>query len=338
MGFWEWLVEPFTECLQGDNREDVGAVKGGSLPTAPNNVRVYRPDDFDSYIGQEKAKNILKAYISAIKERGKVFPHLLIHGKAGCGKTTLAKIVAKNLGVAFEETITSDVSDIFTLQLKIGRVNGGVLFLDEVHGLDRATAESIYSIMEDFAYNGRPIQEFTLIGATTEIGEIMRDRRPFYDRFKIIIELEDYTPTDLSTIAHQYKEMTFPIDMLKTEVYTTIGKNCRGTPRTAIRLVEATIYLNGDVSKALYNFDIIKDGFTSKDLKLLKYIAVNEKGVGLQGIASYLGTAEESYLYEIEPYLLTNNLIIRSPRGRKITIEGLQKIKELEDEKNTGRV
>ena len=97
----------------------------------------------------------------------------------------------------------------------------------------------------------------------------------------------------------------------------------------AIRLLEATIYFEGEIDKVLIAFNILKDGYTVKDLKVLEYVRQNEKGVGLQGIASYLGTSQANYLYEMEPYLLKSNLILRSPRGRKITLEGIEKIEEL---------
>jgi len=295
------------------------------------NPKLFRPQTFEQYIGQAKAKDILKSYIKAMKERDKILPHVLIYGSAGCGKTTLAKIIANELSVKFIESITSEIKDFIDLEWKINDAQSGVLFLDEIHSLDRDTAESIYTVMEDFTHEGDPILPFTLVGATTELGEILKNRRPFYDRFKIIIELENYTPQDLSTIAQQYKESSFKEDNVPQELYDLIGRNSRGTPRSAIRLIEATIYLNNDIQRVLKNFSIIKDGFTEKDLKVLRYISKNEKGVGLQGLTSFLGTSQENYTYDIEPFLLTNELIIRTPRGRRITEEGKEKIKELEN-------
>ena len=334
-GFLSWFFQPVTECFDGDvwgpNEERAVDVSSFTLPQAPQmkmKPKVFRPTTFADYIGQEKAKNILKAYIKGTKEREKIMPHVLIHGKAGCGKTTLAKIIAAELGVMIKESITSGF-DLSTLSDTLREVENSILFLDEIHGLPREGAEQLYSAMEDFQVDGYNIGEFTLIGATTELGEIIKDRRPFYDRFKIIIELEDYEPKDLATIAKQYKEKTFPDDVMTDEVLAKIGRNSRGTPRTAIRLTEATIYLGGDLDQVLDNYSIIKDGFTLKDLKVLEYVGQNENGVGLQGLASYLQTSTENYTYEIEPYLLQQGLILRTPRGRKITDNGLKKIKEL---------
>jgi len=293
-------------------------------------VQSFRPLTFKEYIGQEKAKKILKQYIKAIKERKKVFPHTLISGKAGMGKTTLAKIIAKELKVKMKETITSEIKETEEVLGLINAIDGGILFLDEIHSMDRNSAESLYPIMEDFKHKGKNIKPFTLIGATTEIGEIIKTRKPFYDRFKIIIELEDYSKEDIVKIGSGYKKKVFPEDKLSRKIYLVLSENSRHTPRKMIRFVEATIYFDGDFIEVLKNFNIIYKGYTKDDLKVLTYINQNKSGVGLNGISSYLGTSNENYLYMIEPYLLQNNLIIRTPKGRKISEEGIKKIKQLE--------
>jgi len=292
----------------------------------------FRPETFEEYIGQRKAKKILQNYIKAVKEKNKIMPHILLYGKAGMGKTTLARIIANELQVNMVEVITSDIVDMYQFFEYLNQVEGGILFLDEIHAITRDNAEKLYSLMEDFMYNGEYIQPFTLIGATTEVGEIIRTRRPFYDRFKIIIELEDYTKEDLIEIAKQYQERVFQ-EELNEHLYEIIANNCRNTPRTLIRLLEATNYFDKNIDEVLESFGIIKDGFTYKDLKILKYIAQNEKGVGLQGLVSYLDTSRDNYLYEIEPFLLKNDCITRTPRGRKITQKGLEIIKMLEERK-----
>jgi len=293
--------------------------------------QVYRPSTFEEYIGQEGSKNILKSYLQAIKDRGKVFPHCIINGSAGTGKSTLVKIVANQLDVKVIETIASSITSPDMLIQKIIEVNGGVLFLDEIHAVNRDMVETIYMVMEDFKYNGTPVKPFTLMGATTELGEMIADRQPFVDRFKLIIELDKYNPKDLSTIAKQYKEKTFPQDNLSDDIYIEIGLNSRGTPRTAIRLVEACIYLNGNIKQVKSNFKIIAEGYTTKDLKILQYLSQNDKGVGLNGLVAYLGTSKANYEQSIEPFLLQNNLLQRTPRGRKITEYGIKTIEFLEN-------
>lgn len=287
----------------------------------------FVPKKFSEYIGQSKVKEILSNYITSIKERKSVFPHLLIHGKAGHGKTTLAKIIANTLRVPFVEVIASSI-DGNELVNKIKNLKGGILFVDEVHGLDRDTVEQVYQLMETFTWNGSSIPRFTLIGATTEMGEILKSKKPFYDRFKIVLELDDYTIRDLMKIGKQYRQKAFPKDPLKDSILETIAKNCRETPRKMISLVESAIYFKGDMRKVLSAFSIIKDGFTEKDKKLLSYLAMNDI-VGLQGISAFLDTSEHNYLYEIEPYLIKKGAIVRSPRGRKISESGKLLLKTL---------
>jgi len=322
-----WVLKPL---FTSEENYDIEKAKIFLKEAYKETRLTFRPSTFDEYIGQRKAKRILKNYIKAVKEKNKIMPHILLYGKAGMGKTTLAKIIANELEVNIVEVITSEILDIETFFKYLEEVDGGILFLDEIHAITRDNAEKLYSIMEDFNYNGQYIKPFTLIGATTEVGEIIRNRKPFYDRFKIIIELEDYTEEDLIQIAKQYQERVFNED-LEEDIYKTLAKNCRGTPRTLIRLLEATNYFDKNVKEVLESFGIIKDGFTYKDLKILKYIAQNEKGIGLQGLISYLDTSRYNYLYEIEPYLLKNNCIVRTPRGRKITERGLEIIKMLEE-------
>ena len=289
-----------------------------------NKSTIFRPEKLSEYIGQKKVKSIIKSYVKGIKKRELVFPHTLIHGAAGYGKTTLVRIIANNLKVKIVETITSDIKDFSELKKHITNCEGGVLFLDEIHSLERNSAEKLYTIMEDFTYKGLAIKPFTLIGATTEIGEIIENRKPFFDRFKLILELEDYNVNDLIQITKQYKNQMFIKDKIHGKIYRIIAKNSKFTPRNSIRLLEATIY-TGDIYKVLDNFNIIKDGYTEKDFKLLEYLKVNGI-VGLQGIISYLSTSQANYLYEIEPYLLKTGLIVRTARGRKISDNGIKLI------------
>jgi len=336
MGIKKWFFEPladiFTEITSKEIIIEENQEKSKIILPHYENGKEYnfRPKTFKEYIGQEKIKQILMKYIKGTKKRNLPFPHTLISGKAGMGKTTLAQVIANELNKILVEAITSEIIEIEKLKELIIRCDGNILFLDEIHALPRNIGESMYPIMEDFKYEGFRVKPFTLIGATTELGEILRNRKPLYDRFKIILELEDYTEEEIVKILNQYKEKIFKVEKLCQEVYEIIAKNSRVTPRHAIRLLEATIYFEGNVKEVLRNFNIIKDGYTKKDLEILKYIASNEKGVGLQGIAMFLDTSTINYLYEIEPFLLKNGLIVRTPRGRKITLKGLKKIMELE--------
>ena len=314
----DWILEPLVEgTIFSPKKEQINA------------NYIFRPKNFWEYIGQEKIKERLYYYIEGTKSRNLVFPHTLICGESGMGKTTLAQIIANELKVNFIETIASNFKNIDEIYEKILLCNGGVLFQDEIHSLPREIAEKMYPIMEFFKHEGINIKPFTLMGATTEFGEIIRDKKPFVRRFELQLDLEDYTVKDLIKIAKQYKEKMFKNDKLSEEIYEILARNSRNAPHTLIILLKSSIYFNGDVQKVLNNFGIIKDGFTYKDIKIMKYIGSNDKGVGLQSISNFLGTSPQNYSYNIEPFLLRNEIIVRTGKGRKITQRGIEILNEL---------
>lgn len=296
---------------------------------APN-PSLYRPLSFDEYIGQTKAKSILNAFINGTKARGKQLPHLLIHGSAGCGKTTLAKIVAKELGLKFTEIISTNSIDIYELFEIFTEVDGGVVFLDEVHALPRDIVESLYPIMEDFRYGDKVFKPFTLIGATTEPGEIIQDRKPFYDRFKNKIKLSDYNLEEMTKIVKQYFAKTFPGENIDESIFEKVAENSRFTPRIAISILETTVYMNGDFETAIDSFDILYKGYNLDDLKYLSFLKKHTKGVGISAIAGCLGTSRDNVSQNTESWLLKNSLIEITKQGRKLTEKGLELTNKLE--------
>ena len=275
---------------------------------------------FKDYIDQTKAKNILQTYIKKFK--GRALPHILIHGNAGCGKTTLARTIAGEHNVPFLEVISKSIMDAQQLVTMIKQAKGGIVFIDEIHGLKRDKAEVIYSMMEDFKYNGEPIEPFTLIGATTEYGELLRSRRPFVDRFKLNIELEPYNNASLERLIRLYRKSHYVRKQVTDEAYKEIACNSRLVPRMAIRLLDNTICFDGNYKKVFSNYNIVKDGYTTKDIKTLAYLSKN-KTCGIDSISSYLNIPRQSFLYEVEPYLLQTGLIVRKGTGRSITSEGI---------------
>jgi Holliday junction DNA helicase RuvB len=334
--FVDWYTAPVTDIIQNVTeqiKEPVCEEENNNmkpiLPVNPTPAVLYRPISFTEYIGQEKSKEKIKSYINGTQSRGKIFPHTLISGKAGCGKTTLARIMANELNVPFKEIITANMSDIEEFKWLLMEVKNGIIFMDEIHSLSRNLAERLYSIMEDFKDDGKPIEPFTLIGATTELGEILKNRKPFVSRFEIKIELDDYTIDELALIVKQYRERAFKNDNISESIYNIVALNCRNTPRTAISLLKDCIY-TGNIDITLKNNNIIKEGYTYKDLKILKYLAENKDGVGLNGVANFLDTSVKNYQYEVENFLIKNSLITKTTRGRKITQRGLDKIIELE--------
>jgi integrase/recombinase XerD len=159
---------------------------------------------------------------------------------------------------------------------------------------------------------------------------MLKSRRPFCDRFKILLELENYTDAELASIGQQYLAKMYPNDSVNANVVVEMAGCARNTPRLLIRLLEAVVFSGGNHAAVLNNYNIIKAGYTTKDLKALKYIEQNDKGCGVNSIASYLGTSVNNFSYDIEPYLIQNNLIVRTPRGRKITDDGKNILKQFQ--------
>jgi Holliday junction DNA helicase RuvB len=354
MGLLNWIFEPIRDIAQ-QITDDISDKTGDIVSSAvcpqsftpvggdtkeTSKYSPYRPKTLSEYIGQDRIKEFIMQYIKGLKtdnqarqmrnEPVKALPHILISGLAGTGKTTLAEIIANLAGSPITSVITSSLNspmDIAELVHKKPKI----LFLDEIHSLasNRNLCETFYTIMEDFKWGRFSFEPFTLIGATTEKGEMIQKIKPFVDRFKIHLDLDNYTKNNMITIGKQYNKKVFPNYILTEKILEKISENTRQTPRLMIRLVESTVYFEGNLDQVLTGFNIINKGFYQRDLKALQYISQNEKGVGLQAISTYLQTTEKDYLYNIEPYLLCNNLITRKSRGRIITEQGKETIQYL---------
>jgi Holliday junction DNA helicase RuvB len=286
-----------------------------------SNLHNHRPRYLDEFVGQERIKEIVRAFINGTWEMGRKMPHVLIASQPGLGKTTMAYIIANELGVAMVECVATSLNSPQDVMEKVMSCKGGVLFIDEIHALKPKIAEFMYPILEDFNYEGQRIPRFTLIGCTTEKGRLIRKLEPFCDRFKLHLEMTDYTESELATIIKQYKEKAFPLNFVGEDDYVQIVRNSRGVPRLAIRLLEAFVYLK-DIDKTFESYSIISNGITNKDVELMRYLDGKEKGAGLQTISAILGTSEENYLYTIENYLLKKGLIERKSKGRCLTDAG----------------
>jgi len=315
-----WRKEDFSE-FEEKKEEQAPTVIISNEAELKVESALYRPEELHEYVGQEKAKALIKQFILGTTKRNRIFPHVLIYGAPGTGKTTLAEIIANELNQYFVNRISTEMKDPQVILDSIELAEGGVLFLDEIHSIDRSIAESIYTVMEDFQFNGTDVTPFTLIGATTEIGEIIQNRKPFYDRFKILLELEPYNLKEMEIIIKNYLYQTFPSEQFALSKITQVAKNSRLTPRIGIKLSEAMVYFEGDTQEVFKNFNIISNGYTATDYKVLEYLSQHKK-IGLQALCSYLGTSPKNYLYNIEPYLLSNQAIIRAGGGRQITEQG----------------
>ena len=298
-----------------------------------------RPQTLDQYIGQEKAKESLKIYIEAAKKRGEPLDHVLFYGPPGLGKTTLAGIIANEMGVNLKVTSGPAIEKPGEIAAVLNSLNeGDVLFVDEIHRLNRQVEEVLYPAMEDFAIDimigkgaaARSIRldlpPFTLIGATTRAGLLTA---PLRDRFGVIHHLEYYTADELTTIVvRSAGVLGVKIDENGARA---IARRSRGTPRLANRLLKRTrdiaqVMYDGEITeevagKALDFLDVDRKGLDHIDRMILTTMMEKFGGgpVGLTNLAAAIGedagTLEDVY----EPYLIKNGFLMRTPTGRVVT-------------------
>ncbi|MEE1065300.1 MAG: Holliday junction branch migration DNA helicase RuvB [Acutalibacteraceae bacterium] len=301
--------------------------------------RQLRPRTIDEYIGQSKAKENLSIYIEAAKHRGEPLDHVLLYGPPGLGKTTLAGIIANEMGVNFRVTSGPAIEKPKDLAALLTNLNeGDVLFIDEIHRMNRSVEEVLYPAMEDNALDiiigqgpsARSIRidlpQFTLVGATTRAGQLSA---PLRDRFGVVLRLELYTPEELSSIVKRSAGI-LKIDIDEDGAYQ-IASRSRGTPRIANRLLKrardfAQVLADGIITGesadlALNRLEVDPLGLDSIDRLLLTSMIRNYNGgpVGLETIAAAIG--EEAITIEdvCEPYLMQIGFLSRTPRGRMVT-------------------
>lgn len=303
--------------------------------------RSLRPQMLTDYIGQEKVKENLKVYIEAAKLRKEPLDHVLFFGPPGLGKTTLAGIIANEMGVNIKTTAGPAIEKPGDMAAILNNLSeGDVLFIDEIHRLNRQVEELLYPAMEDYVIDiviGRGpasksvrlnLPKFTLIGATTRAGMLTA---PLRDRFGVVSRMEFYTIKELTTIViNSAKVLNVNID---TAGAVEIARRSRGTPRLANRLLRrvrdfAQIKYDGDITEEVAKFaldllDVDKLGLDNIDRAILKTMIEKFGGgpVGLEAVAVTIGEESETVEEVYEPYLVQNGLIVRTPRGRMVTEE-----------------
>lgn len=298
-----------------------------------------RPQLLEDYIGQAKAKEMLKIYIEAAKARGEALDHLLFYGPPGLGKTTLAGIIANEMNVNMKITSGPAIEKPGEMAAILNNLQeGDVLFVDEIHRLNRQVEEVLYPAMEDYAIDimigkgasARSIRldlpKFTLVGATTRAGMLTA---PLRDRFGVVTRMEYYTVEELKMIIlRSAKVLEVGID--ENGAYA-MARRSRGTPRLANRLLKrvrdfAQVKYNGYITEEVADYaldllDVDKEGLDQTDRGILLAMIGKFGGgpVGLETLAASIGEDPSTIEDVYEPYLLKNGFIQRTPRGRVVT-------------------
>lgn len=331
-------AEPPARVVSGEKPDEAGAADEEST---------LRPRSFAEFIGQRKVAENLEVYVAAAKKRGGALDHVLLSGPPGLGKTTLAHVIAREMGTSARVTSGPALErkgDLAGILTSLGR--GDVLFIDEIHRLMPIIEESLYPAMEDFHIEivtgvgagasaiTVPLERFTLVGATTRTGQLTS---PLLSRFGIVERLDFYAPAELATIVQRSAKL---LDVVCTpDGAEELGRRARGTPRIANRLLRrvhdfALVRGDGRVTRddadfALRRLGVDNFGLDDGDCRFLRALLERFDGgpVGIESLAAALAEDRDTLEYVHEPYLIQEGFLVRTPRGRVATARAFEHMK-----------
>lgn len=290
----------------------------------------YRPKTWSEYIGQDIAKDRVQGLVDGCKKHNKPFPHIFLSAPPGHGKTLFASILGNQLN---RKVIVTTGGELKSEQIFIDKVvesDGGIILIDEANRINKKVGFYMLPLMETFELyqNGekKKLKPFVLILASTHKGDLAKDLDALLQRC-LSIDLEAYNQEQLVTIVKQYSQKEYPNVFVADPIFNELAKNSRQTPRIVKNLLREYIYVE-NLNKVLENNQIIKNGITKTDIEVLKYLSRNESGAGKDSIAKFLRMKPQTFVNEVETYLIFQEFIEISSR-RKLTQKGKDFLKDL---------
>lgn len=298
--------------------------------TKPLKKFIFRPRNLEEYIGQDKAKARIRLNLKKIAEIKPV--HILINGNAGHGKTTLAYVIVNELGAKLYSIIGSnfnrDALFDFIVSNEEDPYKLHVLFIDEIHSLSKDMAEVLYPILEDFRSGNEDLKPFVMIGATTEKATLVKKFNPLVDRCGCHIPLGSYTPENIENILTQYSQQLYEVHCIPNEIIKQLAISSKMIPRIAISMLDDYIVCK-DIKLLLSAHRMVHGSLNEIDIQILTSLRTNEKPMGQKNISIKAGIDNVDYVYMYEPFLIKQDYINVTTRGREITKKGIAVLKEI---------